>query len=54
MYSSIPNKGGTTAIYFELKLAKNGQNLAFLCSKSKNLQATMLLLGAPRVFGTRE
>ena len=35
-------------------MAKNGQNLAFLCNKSKNLQATMLLLGAPRVFGTRE
>ena len=34
------------------KLAKNDQNLAFLCNKVKNLQATTHLFDALRLFDT--
>ena len=34
------------------KVAKNDQNLAFLCNKVKNLQATTHLFDALRLFDT--
>ena len=34
--------------------AKNGQNIAILCTKSQKFQSCMLLLGTVQLFGTAE